>query len=147
MTKLSNTHILVIVSVIFIGLFYFYAVTKSPLSPGLSITSTSTPSTISSSTTSSTTTVTPAPGPDLEQPEEPQPRPEPKPVATKACFIGGCSSQICSAEEGVVSTCEWRSAYACYQKTTCEVQPSGECGWTPNAELNKCLVESENSAF
>jgi len=57
------------------------------------------------------------------------------------CFVGGCSGQICSDEEGTVSTCEWREEYACYQDATCERQPDGECGWTPTAELQACLGE------
>ncbi|MBL9018527.1 MAG: hypothetical protein JNL83_30350 [Myxococcales bacterium] len=65
------------------------------------------------------------------------------PAATD-CFVGGCSGQICSDREGVASTCEWRPEYACYQDAdaTCERQPSGECGWTPTAELNACLAQN-----
>lgn len=61
--------------------------------------------------------------------------------AANDCFVGGCSSQICSDREGVISTCEWRPEYACYQDADaiCERQPSGECGWTPTAELETCL--------
>lgn len=55
------------------------------------------------------------------------------------CFIGGCSSQICSEEEGVVSTCEYREEYACYKNAKCERQTSGECGWTPTKKLTMCL--------
>jgi hypothetical protein len=60
-------------------------------------------------------------------------------AATGACFVGGCSGQICSDQEGVISTCEWRDEYACYQQATCERQPDGACGWTPTAELDACL--------
>jgi len=56
------------------------------------------------------------------------------------CFIGGCSSQICSDQPDVVSSCEYRSEYACYQKATCERQKSGACGWTQTAELKSCLL-------
>jgi hypothetical protein len=55
------------------------------------------------------------------------------------CVVGGCSGQICSDQEGVISTCEWRPEYACYQQATCERQPTGECGWTPTPELQACL--------
>lgn len=55
------------------------------------------------------------------------------------CFVGGCSSQICSDQEGVISTCEWLDEYACYQTATCERQGDGLCGWTETAELNACL--------
>jgi hypothetical protein len=56
-----------------------------------------------------------------------------------ACFVGGCSSQICSDQEGIISTCEFRPEYACYQAATCERQPDNSCGWTPTAELSTCL--------
>jgi hypothetical protein len=58
------------------------------------------------------------------------------------CFVGGCSSQICSDQEGVVSTCEFRPEYACYQQATCERQADGECGWTQDAALQACLANN-----
>jgi hypothetical protein len=62
------------------------------------------------------------------------------PVEIKgACYVGGCSSQLCSEEPGMASTCEYREEYACYQKATCERQATGECGWTPTSELRACL--------
>jgi hypothetical protein len=69
--------------------------------------------------------------------------PTPSPAQGK-CYVGGCSGQLCSDKPGMASTCEWRESYACYQKTsTCERQPSGQCGWTPTAELSKCLSEAQ----
>ena len=64
--------------------------------------------------------------------------------AANDCFVGGCSGQLCSDHEGAISTCEWRPEYACYQDAdaTCERQPSGQCGWTPTAELNSCLAQT-----
>jgi len=56
------------------------------------------------------------------------------------CFVGGCSGQVCSDQEGVISTCEFRPEYACYQTATCERQGDGTCGWTPTAELDACLA-------
>src|SRR5690606_11183100 len=35
-------------------------------------------------------------------------------ATAKQCYVGGCSGQICSDQEGVISTCEWREEYACY---------------------------------
>ena len=58
----------------------------------------------------------------------------------KTCYVGGCSGQICSDEEGVISTCEWRPEYACYQSARCEVQTDGACGWTQTSELQACLA-------
>ena len=64
--------------------------------------------------------------------------------AANDCFVGGCSGQVCSDREGVITTCEWRPDYACYQDedAKCERQPSGQCGWTPTAELNACLAQN-----
>ena len=59
--------------------------------------------------------------------------------ASAPCFVGGCSSQLCSAEEGISSTCEWREEYACYREATCERQTDGSCNWTSTPELRACL--------
>jgi len=56
------------------------------------------------------------------------------------CFVGGCSGQICSDHEGVISTCEFRPEYACYHDATCERQASGDCGWTQTSALQACLA-------
>ena len=56
----------------------------------------------------------------------------------KPCFKTGCSSQIC-ADHNVVSTCEFRPEYECYQKATCERQSNGNCGFTKTPELTACL--------
>ncbi|MBX4198996.1 hypothetical protein KW800_01830 [Candidatus Parcubacteria bacterium] len=55
------------------------------------------------------------------------------------CYVGGCSSQICSDEPNAVSTCEYTAAYACYKTAKCERQSTGKCGWTPSTALNMCL--------
>jgi hypothetical protein len=59
--------------------------------------------------------------------------------ASAACYVGGCSGQVCSDQEGVITTCEWHPEYACYQTATCERQTDGNCGWTDTAELDACL--------
>lgn len=56
----------------------------------------------------------------------------------KPCMKTGCSSQIC-ADHKVVSTCEFRPEYACYQKATCARQADGNCGFTKTPELTECL--------
>lgn len=58
----------------------------------------------------------------------------------KPCFKTGCSSQVC-ADQTVVTTCEFRPEYACYQKATCERQADGNCGFTKTPELTECLVK------
>ena len=57
----------------------------------------------------------------------------------KPCVKTGCSSQIC-ADHNVVSTCEFRPEYACYQKAACERQTDGNCGFTRTPELTACLA-------
>lgn len=56
------------------------------------------------------------------------------------CFATGCSGQVC-ADESVVTTCEYRPEYACYDTATCERQAGGECGWTETPELDACLAD------
>jgi hypothetical protein len=56
-----------------------------------------------------------------------------------ACVKGGCSGQIC-ADHSVISTCEFRPEYACYQTATCARQADGQCGWTKTAALTSCLA-------
>jgi eight-cysteine-cluster-containing protein len=63
-------------------------------------------------------------------------------LVDQTCYVGGCSGQICSDREGVISTCEWREEYACYQTATCERQFDGQCGWTPTPELDACLADN-----
>jgi len=58
--------------------------------------------------------------------------------ADKPCFRTGCSAQIC-ADEDVVTTCEYRSEYACYRGARCERQANGKCGFTDTPELRRCL--------
>ncbi|HET6892503.1 MAG TPA: DUF6748 domain-containing protein [Pyrinomonadaceae bacterium] len=61
---------------------------------------------------------------------------------SKACFKTGCSNQVC-ADENVITTCEWRPEYACYQKARCERQSNGKCGFTRTPELIACLEQKE----
>lgn len=74
--------------------------------------------------------------PTPEEPIAPSPI---SPTEPRKCYAGGCSGQICSDDPNAVSTCEWTEAYACYQSATCEVQPTGECGWTETTALTACL--------
>jgi hypothetical protein len=60
-------------------------------------------------------------------------------LARKPCIKTGCSDQVCAAEP-MMTTCEWRAEYACYQKARCERQSDGTCGFTRTAELTSCLA-------
>ncbi|HKY30261.1 MAG TPA: DUF6748 domain-containing protein [Pyrinomonadaceae bacterium] len=61
-----------------------------------------------------------------------------KQASNKPCMKTGCSSQVC-ADENVITTCEWRPEYECYQKAKCERQADGKCGFTRTPELLACL--------
>lgn len=92
-----------------------------------------------------------APPPPTTAEPEPEPPPTSAPptatpppisVPSGACAKAGCSGTICADAEkapGIVTTCEFRPEYACYQNAACERQPSGECGFSPSAELSACL--------
>lgn len=62
---------------------------------------------------------------------------EPEPPQTE-CIVTGCSGQVCASEE-MTTTCEYKEEYACYEQARCEVQESGECGWTFTDEFNQCV--------
>ena len=59
------------------------------------------------------------------------------------CFVGGCSGQVCSDQEGMASTCEYKEEYACYKTATCERQTGGACGWTETPTLNQCIMNAK----
>lgn len=71
----------------------------------------------------------------------------PKPVVTDpmddGCYVGGCSAQFCTDNPALVSTCEYKEEYACYQKADCARQQTGECGWTESASLDACLLDAK----
>ena len=59
----------------------------------------------------------------------------------KGCVKGGCSGTACIEEgQDMMTTCEWRPEYACYQTATCERQSDGACGWTQTQELAACIA-------
>ncbi|MEK7606502.1 MAG: Gmad2 immunoglobulin-like domain-containing protein [Patescibacteria group bacterium] len=63
-----------------------------------------------------------------------------EPVSADGCYVGGCSSEVCSEDPGAVSPCMYRPEYGCYQNAVCERQSTGACGWTQTNELVQCLA-------
>ncbi len=63
-------------------------------------------------------------------------------TAVGKCFIGGCSSEICSDKQNVASTCIYKEEFACYKTAVCARQQNGQCGWTQTAILSACLKNS-----
>lgn len=59
------------------------------------------------------------------------------------CVVGGCSMQFCVDQKEItqlVSTCEYRPAYACYRNAVCERnRDSGQCSWKVDNQLALCL--------
>ena len=56
------------------------------------------------------------------------------------CVIGGCSNQLCLPKSAgnIMSTCEWKEEYGCYQLTTCGCS-AAKCAWKQNDAFDKCL--------
>ena len=65
--------------------------------------------------------------------------PIPEPSVAATCYIGGCSSQICSDRPDMISDCMFRPEYACYTDAVCERQSSGQCGWTETPAFTQCI--------
>ena len=84
--------------------------------------------------------------PPTAPPEPVEPDPGTEPEVLGACYIDGCSGQICSDRPpgDVVTTCEWLPEYACYRQTTCERQVDGTCGWTETPEFLACLANPDD---
>jgi hypothetical protein len=76
-------------------------------------------------------------GASIDTPE--QNPPQTPPDNTGGCFVGGCSSEVCSDEPNTVSSCIYREEFACYKTAKCERQASGQCGWTKTPKLLSCL--------
>lgn len=74
-------------------------------------------------------------------PTEPGPPQPPPPAGGGECITTGCSGTVCTkAGNDVMTTCEMKPEYPCYQGAECKVQPSGECGWTMDERLQACLA-------
>jgi len=58
------------------------------------------------------------------------------------CVRTGCSGQIC-AEQHMVTTCDWKPSYACYQQATCERQADNTCGFTSTPALTSCIANNQ----
>lgn len=69
-----------------------------------------------------------------------KPKPE-KSVPLVGCKKTGCSGQLCvpSDAKDVITNCEWKSEYSCYQQAKCERLPDGQCGFIKDESFQKCL--------
>jgi len=57
------------------------------------------------------------------------------------CKRAGCSNQLCVEFNSpeIVTTCEYKEIYGCYQKANCRRLSTGECGFEETKELTDCL--------
>ena len=61
-------------------------------------------------------------------------------METPACYVGGCSSQVCSANPNVITTCEYLPEYACLEQSQCgNYGAGGGCAWESSSEYMSCL--------
>jgi hypothetical protein len=56
------------------------------------------------------------------------------------CYVGGCSSELCTDDPDALSPCIFKPENECFRSATCERQPDLRCGWTPTDELRECLA-------
>lgn len=57
------------------------------------------------------------------------------------CEPGGCSGQLClskSRSSNIITTCEWRDEYACFQVDNC-LCINNECQWERNFDYFECI--------
>ncbi len=66
-----------------------------------------------------------------------------EPKNLSACYIGGCSGEICSDRQDIVSSCIYKKEYGCYKTAKCERQANSQCGWTQTSALTACLNSSK----
>jgi eight-cysteine-cluster-containing protein len=57
------------------------------------------------------------------------------------CFKGGCSGQVCSTNQHLITTCEWISYYACFNMTSCGCV-DGKCQWESNQNFDSCMAQA-----
>ena len=57
------------------------------------------------------------------------------------CSTGGCSGEICagaSEAEGVITACEFKEEYACFDLTSCGCVQN-KCAWKENTDYLECI--------
>ncbi len=57
------------------------------------------------------------------------------------CKVIGCNRQYCVPinSQDIAPTCASPTPDKCTALTTCELQPSGECNWTPTETYTQCI--------
>jgi eight-cysteine-cluster-containing protein len=66
-----------------------------------------------------------------------------KEVELFACYVGGCSGELCTKDPEAISTCELLPGMECIQEgMSCEAVEN-ECIWVLSEEAAQCLLEIE----
>lgn len=81
--------------------------------------------------------------PTIEAPPLPPDKPTSECTKDSDCKITGCSSEVC-AKEDVVTTCIYRSDYACYKTASCGCN-NGICEWAQTPALQNCLQSARTT--
>lgn len=63
----------------------------------------------------------------------------------KDCFIGGCSGEICSNDQEVISTCELILGMGCLKEDMSCQLVDNECTWVLSKEAAECFLEVEQT--
>lgn len=58
------------------------------------------------------------------------------------CYVGGCSSELCTDKIDAISACMFRAEFQCYKQAVCEQQLNGVCGWTETSTLKSCILDA-----
>lgn len=64
-------------------------------------------------------------------------------MVIEGCEVTGCNGEICAASSQPTD-CEWRPEYACFASASCELLPSGQCGWisiSNDFDLETCQAD------
>lgn len=63
-------------------------------------------------------------------------------IDEEECYVGGCSSELCTDELEAISTCEYLPGAVCLRQADCE-SVEGECRWVLSVEAAECLMATE----
>ena len=53
----------------------------------------------------------------------------------------GCSGQVCSDADDVITTCEMQDYYSCYKYAICDYNADGVCGWQKTEDYVTCMAQ------
>ena len=59
-----------------------------------------------------------------------------------SCYVAGCSGEVCSSQQDVITTCEYIPGTECLDKADCKAM-DGECKWILTDETAECLQEKD----